>query len=220
MDTKKSLYKNYTTYLILADKVKEKLSSTYLYSLPYTLFNEYQFEALEARHYAAENSMDYYEQGEIDFYILMDYLTFIPFGDLGRRYCAEQKIDIASLKYMRSLSILKEVRVNLNEEEAYRLKLFFDTYDNNLQPINPVGYANIVRKLQDRIYNMAFMRISECFDRKGLTPLLSQGMLKISKEISSGDLKEYDVEKILTRLPNIQSLDESQIAFLKDTLRA
>ena len=209
-------YRTYISKLHFSSEIKE-LSKAFLYGTRYDLFTEYQSEASSARLYV-RRFMSFEDQIEIEFYILMDYLTFIPFGNLGRQWLAEQKVDIVSLKYEYSLLILESEGINLSVEELYKLKLFFENYDNGVQPITPVGYANIVRKISDRLFNMIF--IGECAGSIGKGKLLTFYLKQIAQEIYDSELKRFDVADFLNAFPDIQSLNETQIGYIKDVLYA
>ena len=209
-------YRTYISRLLYSNEVKA-LANKYLYGTRYDLFTEYQSEAAGAKAYV-RRIMEFDSQVEIEFYILMDYLTFIPFGQLGRKTCAERNIDISSLKYDYSMLVLDCEGIRLSDDERHRLKLFFDTYDDDIQPITPVGYANIARRISDRLFNMIYS--GECAGSIGKSKLFSYHLRQLVQELFDGELKQFDVGQFLKRFPDLQSLNESQTEYLSEVLNA
>lgn len=209
-------YRTYISRLHFSSEVKA-LANTDLYGTRYDLFTEYQSESSTAKT-CVRRIMEFDSQIEIEFYILMDYLTFVPFGQLGRQKLAEQKVDIPTLKYDYSMLVLDCEGIRLSDDERHKLKLFFDTYDDDIQPITPVGYANIARKISDRLFNM--IHIGECAGSIGKAKLLTYHLRQIVQEIFDGELKQFDIGQFLNRFPDLQSLNESQTEYLLEVLNA
>lgn len=170
-------YREYSSRLIYSTDVR-KMANTFLYGTSYDLFTEYQTESSTARVFA-RRFMEFEGTNEMQFYLLMDFVTFIPFGEAGRAALAEQGLDVPTLKYTNAKRLLQKEGICLSEEESAKLKEFFDGYANDLQPVTPVGYANVIRKISDKLFNM--IELNKCAGTLEKAKLLSFWMKKSRK---------------------------------------
>ena len=210
------IYRDYLRELLFSSDAK-KMANPLLFGTSYDLFTEYQSEAASARLFA-RRLMSFEAQSEIEFYIFLDYLTFIPFGEAGRCTLAAKGVDVPALKLGRAMQILESAGIAQSAGEQARLKAFFEAYGNDVQPITPEGYAAIARRISDKMINMIFC--GQVAGSLGKARLFTTTLRQLIQEVYDKEETVIDARDTLSRLPDLHALDEAQINHLEDALTA
>ena len=205
-------YRSYVRALHMSPEVRA-LGSAYLYGTSYDLFTEYLSEKATAGVFMRRFGINFAGESEVDFYILLDFLTFVPFGDAGRAYLKEKEISLATRAHAYATHLLSCAGISLTEEENASLLRFFEAREGTARTVDAVGLAATVRKLGDRLFDG--ITLGKCAGSLGKGRELSRRLKAIAERVYNEELTAFDMEDALSDLPTI-SLDDNQAALVMD----
>ena len=114
-------YRTYISALLQTPEVRA-LGGTFLYGTSYDLFNEYLSEKSTSAICVRRLDGNFEDQSEAEFYILLDFLTFVPFGLAGREALEGKGICAEEVAYRYALLLLGPY-TNLDQTLCIRQQL-------------------------------------------------------------------------------------------------
>ena len=205
-------YRQYISALVATPEIRA-LGGTYLYGTSYDLFTEYMTETSTANVYSRRFGIDFSGQKEMEFYILLDFFSFVPFGDTGRAYLNAKGVLAKEHAYARALLLLERADASLDSEEKARLHRFFTTREDSVLPCDPVGLAVAARRLGDRLFEG--VALGKCAGSLGKARELGRLLKEIAERVFEKELTEFDIAPILSALPKIEALNATQTEHLE-----
>ncbi len=200
-------YRSYISALLGTREVRA-LGNTFLYGTSYDLFNEYLSETSTAAIFARRMGLEFDGQKEVELYILLDFLTFIPFGSVGREYLRARGMCVEEHTYEYALLLLECAEVSMNEAEKESLRRFFALREDTVLPPDAVGVASAVRQLSDRLFDG--ITLGKCAGSLGKARALMLHLRTIAEEVSQKDLLKIDIGSFLSSLPALGGLNDAQ----------
>lgn len=210
-------HRSYISDLLKTERVRA-LGNRFLYNSSYDLFNEYLSETSTAAIFARRMGLGFDGQKEIEFYILLDFLTFIPFGAVGRDYLRRSGVNLDECVYGYSLLLLKFAGIPITEAEKLSLRRFFVFRNDPILPPDAVGIACAVRQLSDRLFNGILL--GKCAGSLGKAKALSLHLGQLADAFHASDGEAIDLLPLFSTLPELPALNDTWIEYLKETTRA
>lgn len=194
--------KDYRFFLqhVLYDMNLRRIQMTDIYNTKYYLNTEYL--AL----FAEGNSRLYYLHfpfsldSELDFYLHLDMLTYLPFEKLGYDYLnnelAKENSSAIEFKFNKMMKILDEAEFDVDEQTKANIKYFLNNYYNDVIEVNIIGLAIILLRLFHRyvtIMNFGTLVGGSMGIHKKIDHILDQ----IVSEVNEKGIKEININDYL-----------------------
>jgi len=212
-------YREFVSALLHTPEVRA-LGNTFLYGTSYDLFNEYLSESSTAAIYGRRIGLDFAGQSEVQLYILLDFLTFIPFGNVGREYLKAKGVCIEESAYLYASLLLEAAGVTPTETEMASLRRFFTVRSDATVSLDAVGVASAARQIGDRLFNGILL--GECAGSLGKAKKLAFYLKRLAEEYPASGEESPILQPVLSSLPELSALSEGQIAHLEasaDTIK-
>lgn len=210
-------YRNYVSALLTLPETRA-LGNTFLFASSYDLFTEYLTETSAAAIFARRLGLGFDAQKEIELYILLDFLAFVPFGRTGRAYLKEKGLgdETQALRYAELL--LELAGVSMAEKEKDALCRFFEARSDLTLPIDTVGAASAVRQLADCLFNGILL--GKCAGSLGKAKALTLHLRALAEASFAGGGAPLELSPILAALPALPALNEAQTEHLEAAWRS
>lgn len=185
---------------ILYDMNLRRILMTDIYDTKYYLNTEYNilFAKGNSRLYSLHLPYDLDE--ELEFYLNLDMLTYLPFEKLGYEYLnnklEKENSNVIEFKYNKMLKILSNSKFNVDEEVKTNIKYFLNNYYNDVIEMNIIGLAIIILRLFHRyvtIMNFGTFVGGNMGIHKKMGVILDQ----IVNEVNEKGLKEININDYL-----------------------
>ena len=155
---------------------------------------------------------------ELDFYLHLDMLTYLPFEKLGYEYLnnklLKENSNVIEFKYNKIMEILDDAKFNVDEELANNIKCFLNSYYNDSIEINIIGLAIILLRLFHRYVTImnfgAFVGGSMGIHKK-IGVVLDQ----IVNEVNEKGIKEININDYLPEFDYSNTLNEDMIKYIE-----
>ena len=207
------IYRSYVSDLLRTNEVRA-LGTTFLYHTSYDLFTEYLSETSSAAIFGRRLGLEFDGQKEIEFYILLDFLTFIPFGALGREHLKSKGIDTEESLYGYALLLIDCAGISVSEAEKASLRRFFALRNAPILPPDAVGIACAVRQLSDRLFNGILL--GKCAGSLGKAKALSLHLRQLADTFRASGEEAIDLSPVLSALPELPVLNDTCIEYLEE----
>lgn len=199
--------KDYRYFLqhVLYDMKLRRIMMTDIYDTKYYLNTEYLSLFATGNSILYPLHFPFSLDSELDFYLHLDMLTYLPFEKLGYNYLNEKLVkensNAIEFKFNKILQILSDAQFIVDEELNNNIKYFLNNYYNDLIEINIIGLAIILLRLFHRYVtimnfggNLGIMTIHKKIDAI-LDQIVDEVNEKKLKEININDyLPEFDYE--------------------------
>ncbi len=205
-------YRSYVSDLLKTSEVRS-LGNTFLYGSSYDLFNEYLSERSTAAIAVRRIGLGFEEQCEAEFYILLDFLTFVPFGGIGREHLRSKGVDVGEHAYAYALLLLDCAEITLSEAEKASLHRFFHSRSDLTLPADAVGIASAVRQLSDRLFNGIVL--GTCAGSLGKAKALTLYLRQLAEATLASEGDVLDLSPVFSILPELTVLNQTQIEHLE-----
>ena len=194
--------KDYRCFLehVLYDMKLRRIMMTDIYDTKYYLNTEYLLL------FATGNARLYYLHfpftldSQLDFYLHLDMLTYLPFEKLGYVYLnnklEKENCNVIEFKYNKILKILNDAKLNVDEELKNNIKYFLNNYYNDVIEMNIIGFSIILLRLFHRyvaIMNFGTFVGGTMKIHKKIDSVLDQ----IVKEVDEKGIKEININDYL-----------------------
>ena len=201
--------KDYRWFLqhVLYDMNLRRIMMTDIYDTKYYLHTEYHTL------FAKGNANLYYLHfpfsldSELEFYLNLDMLTYLPFEKLGYDYLNNKLIkensNVIEFKHNKIMKILNEAKIDVDEELKNNIKYFLNNYYNDVIELSIIGLTIILLRLFHRyvtIMNFGTFVGGSMGIHKKIGNILDQIVDEVNekgiKEININDyLPEFDYEQ-------------------------
>lgn len=184
-----------------------RIMMTDIYDTKYYLHTEYHTL------FAKGNANLYYLHfpfsldSELEFYLNLDMLTYLPFEKLGYDYLNNKLIkensNVIEFKHNKIMKILNEAKIDVDEELKNNIKYFLNNYYNDVIELSIIGLTIILLRLFHRyvtIMNFGTFVGGSMGIHKKIGNILDQIVDEVNekgiKEININDyLPEFDYEQ-------------------------
>lgn len=204
---------------ILYDMNLRRIQMTDIYDTKYYLNTEYTCL------FAKGNSRLYFLHfpfsldSELEFYLNLDMLTYLPFEKLGYEYLnnklEKDNSNVVEFKYNKILKILSDSKFTIGEEVKTNIKYFLNNYYNDVIEINIIGLAIILLRLFHRyvtIMNFGTFVGGSMGIHKKMGVILDQ----IVNEVNEKGLKEININDYLPEFDyENNKLNDDMIKYLE-----
>ena len=207
---------------VLYDMKLRRILMTDIYNTKYYLNTEYLglFAKGNARLYYLH--LPFALDSELDFYLHLDMLTYLPFEKLGYEYLNNELLkensNVIEFKYNKIMEILDDAKFNVDEELANNIKYFLNNYYNDIIEINIIGLAIILLRLFHRYVTImnfgAFVGGSMGIQKK-IGNILDQ----IVKEVDEKDIKEININEYLPEFSYNNKLNDDMVEYIELCLK-
>ena len=199
-------YSGFSTH-VLYDMNLRRIMMTDIYDTKYYLHTEYHTL------FAKGNANLYYLHfpfsldSELEFYLNLDMLTYLPFEKLGYDYLNNKLIkensNVIEFKHNKIMKILNEAKIDVDEELKNNIKYFLNNYYNDVIELSIIGLTIILLRLFHRyvtIMNFGTFVGGSMGIHKKIGNILDQIVDEVNekgiKEININDyLPEFDYEQ-------------------------
>ena len=158
---------------------------------------------------------------ELEFYLNLDMLTYIPFEKLGYEYLNNKLLDedssVIEFKYNRIIEILSKADFDVDDNLNKNIQYFLNNYYEDIIEINIIGLAIIMLRLFHRfvtIMNFGIFVGGTMGIHKKIGSILDQ----IIKEVNEKDLKEININDYLPEFDYDNKLNDDMINYLGSCL--
>lgn len=200
--------KDYRDFLrhVLYDMNLRKIMMTDIYDTKYYLETEYLTLFAEGNAQLYYLHFPFSLDSELDFYLHLDMLTYLPFEKLGYDYLneklAKENTGVIEFKFNKIMKILDEAQFDVSEEIKSNIRCFLNNYYNDVIEINIIGLAIILLRLFHRyvtVMNFGTFVGGSMGIHKKIGSVLDQIVSEVDekgiKEININDyLPEFDYE--------------------------
>lgn len=200
--------KDYRGFLqhILYDMNLRRIMMTDIYETKYYLETEYHglFATGNANLYYLH--LPFALDAELEFYLNLDMLTYLPFEKLGYEYLnkelAKENSNVKEFKFNKIMKILNDSKFNVDDEIKNNIQRFLDNYYKDVIELNIMGLAIMLLRLFHRyvtIMNFGTFVGGSMGIHKKISHILDQIVKEVDekgiKEINMNDyLPEFDYE--------------------------
>ena len=196
-------YRKYISALLQTPEVRA-LGGTFLYGTSYDLFNEYLSEKSTSAICVRRLDGNFEDQSEAEFYILLDFLTFVPFGLAGREALEGKGICAEEVAYRYALLLLEGAKITLSDAERVSLYRFFSLRRASNLPPDAVGIASATRQIGDAL--LGAISLQKCAGSLGKARALSLYLRKMADAFRDGASNTLDLTSILDEIPKLSTL--------------
>lgn len=194
--------KDYSDFLthVLYDMKLRRIEMTDIYNTKDYIETEYHSLFAEGNCIIYYLFHDFSLDKELEFYLYLDMLTYLPFEKLGYEYLnnelEKENCNVIEFKYNKILKILSDTKLNVDEELKNNIKYFLNNYYNDQIELNIIGLAIILLRLFHRYVTiMNFCgKLASMTIHKKIGNILDQ----IVNEVNENELKEININDYLS----------------------
>ena len=213
--------KDYRWFLqhVLYDMNLRRIMMTDIYDTKYYLHTEYHtlFAEVKARLYYLH--FPFSLDSELEFYLNLDMLTYLPFEKLGYDYLNNELIkensNVIEFRYNKVMKILNEAKFDVDEELKNNIKYFLNNYYNDVIELNIIGLTIISLRLFHRyvtIMNFGTFVGGSMGSHKKIGHILDQ----IVDEVNEKGIKEININDYLPEFDYEQNkLNDDMIKYMR-----
>lgn len=156
---------------------------------------------------------------ELDFYLNLDMLTYIPFEKLGYQYLnnklEKENSNVIEFKYNKILKILWDAKFNVDEELKNNINYFLNNYYNDVIEINIIGLAIILLRLFHRYVTL--MNFGTFVGgTMGIHKKIGNILNEIEKTVNERKKKEININEYLPEFNyNKNQLSDDMIKYIE-----
>lgn len=193
--------KKYSDFIIhvLYDMDLRRIMMTDIYNTKNYLYTEYNILFSKGNSIIYNLFHDFKLDKELEFFLYLDLLTYLPFEKLGYEYLnselEKKSCNVIEYKYNKILKILNKADFNVDEVLKTNIKYFLNNYYNDLLEINIIGLALIILRLFHR-----YVTIMNFDGKLGLMTIhkkIGNTLNEIIDEVNKKELKEININDYL-----------------------
>lgn len=212
--------RDYRSFLVhvLYDLKLRRIMMTDIYDTIYYLHTEYHtlFTKVNARLYYLH--FPFYLDSELEFYLNLDMLTYLPFEKLGYDYLNNKLIkensNVIEFKYNKIIKILDEAKFDVDEELKNNIKYFLNNYYNDVIELNIIGLTIILLRLFHRY--VTIMNFGTFVGGSmGIHKKIGHILDKIVDEVNEKGIKEININDYLPEFDYSNTLNEDMIKYIE-----
>lgn len=202
---------------LLCDLELRKILNTDIYQTKNYIFTEYHLisSSLNARIYYLFKNFKYDE--EVQFYLNLDTLTYLPFERLGYEYLSErlkaQGSTVEEFKYAKIIEVLNHCCESVNEEAKSKVNAFLNNYYNDVVNIDASGFAIIALRLYHRFVLM--MNFGAPLASLSINRKMDKILDKIIEDVNKDNLKQININDYLPAFDYSNQLSEDMLSYLE-----
>ena len=197
-----------------------KIQNVDLYKSKNRIIEEYHYLWSSANCQTRKLIKDYRFDDQLQFYLFLDMITYIPFENLGVDYVKEKLNDkfINVIKYRsdKIFEVFKYFNLEINKDLEANINYFFNNYNNDIFEINIITLAIISLRLFHRYaLIMSFENnYASMLVHKRIKMILDQ----ISNDVKNNNLNTININNYLPNFDNSNKLNKEMIEFLETCL--
>ena len=210
-------YRNFLSHVLYDMKLRSILM-TDIYNTKYYLNTEYHCLFAKGNCVIYDLFHDFSLGEELEFYLKLDMLTYLPFEKLGYNYLnnklEKENSNVNEFKYNKIIKILNDSKLEIDEELINNIKYFLNNYYNDFIEINIIGFTIILLRLFHRyvtIMNFGVFVGGSMGIQKKIGVILD----KIVNDVNSKGLKEININDYLVEFDYSNTLNEDMIKYLE-----
>ena len=202
----------------LYDMDFRRIMMTDIYETKYYLHTVYfpLFTAANCQIYDLLN--DFSLDKELEMFLNLDMLTYIPFERLGYSYLNEkltqENSNVIEFKYNKMIKLLNAADLTVDDELKGKIDYFLENYDNDVIEINIIGLAIISLRLFHRFVTIMNFGIF-VGGSMGIHQKVSATLNQITKDIKENNLKEINITHYLPEFDYNNKLSDDMIDYLE-----
>ncbi len=216
--------REYSKFLshVLYDMELRSNMMTDIYDTKYDLFTEYLCLFSHANCQIYYLFHDFSLDTELEFYLNLDMLTYLPFEKLGYEYLNKklenESSNVVEFKYNKIMKILEKVKFNISNEIQVNIKYFLDNYYNDKVELNIIGLAIITLRLIHRY--VTIMNFGTFVGGSmGIQKKISQILDQITKDVNNNNLKEININDYLPEFDYNNKLNDDMVKYIELCLK-
>ena len=210
-------YRNFLSHVLYDMKLRSILM-TDIYNTKYYLNTEYHCLFAKGNCVIYDLFHDFSLDEELEFYLNLDMLTYLPFEKLGYNYLnnklEKENSNVNEFKYNKIIKILNDSKLEIDDELSDNIKYFLNNYYNDIIEINIIGLSIILLRLFHRyvtIMNFGVFVGGSMGIHKKIGVILDN----IVNDVNSKGLKEININDYLVEFDYSNSLNEDMIKYLE-----
>lgn len=210
-------YRDFISH-VLYDMNLRRIMMTDIYNTKYYLNTEYMnlFAKGNARLYFLH--FPFALDSELEFYLYLDMLTYLPFEKLGYEYLnnklVKENSSIIEFKFNKIMKILDEAKFDVDEKLKNNIKYFLNSYYNDIIEINIIGLSIILLRLFHRY--VTIMNFNTFVGGSmGIHKKIDDILDKIVDEVNSKGLKEININNYLPEFDYNNKLNDDMIKYIE-----
>lgn len=209
-------YRNYTSKILYFNELK-RMENIDIYRTKNDLFTEYTclFASVNCQIYPLLKSFSFEE--ELQFYLYLDILTYLPFEKLGYEYLnaklEKENNNLIKFKYDKIMKLFNYYRMWLDEVKKDNIKLFLNNYYNDVFEINVINLAIISLRLFHRY--VTIMNFEGGLASMKIHKKISETLDKITDDVINRNLKEININDYLPEFDYSNKLTNEMIEYIE-----
>lgn len=210
-------YRKFLSHVLYDMKLRSILM-TDIYNTKYYLNTEYHCLFAKGNCVIYDLFHDFSLDEELEFYLNLDMLTYLPFEKLGFNYLnnklEKENSNVNEFKYNKIVKILNDSKLEIDDELSDNIKYFLNNYYNDIIEINIIGLSIILLRLFHRyvtIMNFGVFVGGSIGIQKKIGVILDN----IVNDVNSKGLKEININDYLIEFDYSNSLNEDMIKYLE-----
>ena len=210
-------YRKFLSHVLYDMKLRSILM-TDIYNTKYYLNTEYHCLFAKGNCVIYDLFHDFSLDEELEFYLNLDMLTYLPFEKLGYNYLnnklEKENSNVNEFKYNKIIKILNDSKFEIDDELNDNIKYFLNNYYNDIIEINIIGLSIILLRLFHRyvtIMNLGGFVGGSMGIHKKIGVILDN----IVNDVNSKGLKEININDYLVEFDYSNSLNEDMIKYLE-----
>ena len=210
-------YRKFLSHVLYDMKLRSILM-TDIYNTKYYLNTEYHCLFAKGNCVIYDLFHDFSLDEELEFYLNLDMLTYLPFEKLGFNYLnnklEKENSNVNEFKYNKIVKILNDSKLEIDDELSDNIKYFLNNYYNDIIEINIIGLSIILFRLFHRyvtIMNFGVFVGGSIGIQKKIGVILDN----IVNDVNSKGLKEININDYLIEFDYSNSLNEDMIKYLE-----
>lgn len=210
-------YRNFLSHVLYDMKLRSILM-TDIYNTKYYLNTEYHCLFAKGNCVIYDLFHDFSLDEELEFYLKLDMLTYLPFEKLGYNYLnnklEKENSNVNEFKYNKIIKILNDSKLEIDDELSDNIKYFLNNYYNDIIEINIIGLSIILLRLFHRyvtIMNFGVFVGGSMGIHKKIGVILDN----IVNDVNSKGLKEININDYLVEFDYSNTLNEDMIKYLE-----
>lgn len=191
-------YSSFSTHVLYDMKLRSILM-TDIYNTKDYLNTEYHCLFAKGNCVLYDLFHDFSLDKELEFYLYLDMLTYLPFEKLGYNYLnnilEKENCNVNEFKYNKIIKILNDSKLEIDDELNDNIKYFLNNYYNDIIEINIIGLSIILLRLFHRFVTIMNFggKLASMTIHKKIGNILDQ----ITDEVNGKKLKKININDYL-----------------------
>jgi len=209
-------YRDYVSDFLYWNEFK-RIGNTDLFETKNYIFTEYHSLFAKANCQTYSLLKDLWAGDELEFYLYLDMLTYLPFEKLGYDYLnkklEKEDLSVTQYKYNKINKLLNFYRKKLTDEQKDSVKKFLNNYYNDNIEINVIGLAIISLRLFHRFVTIMNFggRLTLMIIHKEIDKILDQ----INSDVNGNNLNMININNYLPEFDYNNELNKEMIEYLE-----